>query len=185
MRERISIIGVPRLVDLASSFGNIDLCIAPLFSEERPPRGLTALFDWVWDGRVSKAILSGMVSAEHGRASYLAAPINNPLGASLVLLGAGSAAKLDANRLSEWCQTALALLAKLDRQTVAVYFGSDTFYSGDESSPALEQAGRGFVASHLATQEEPVSIVTHSLYAPIFQKVVADESRRFRATKGF
>jgi len=54
---------------------NVELCVCPIWSDERPVRGFAGLIDWRLGGRLSGLLKSGFVTGELGEASsYRASP---------------------------------------------------------------------------------------------------------------
>jgi hypothetical protein len=71
-----------------------EVLMAPLFSGERPPRGVAGLVDWRSAGRLSRLLLSGFATGELGEALLLPGKPGLPF-EKVILFGAGKPAELD------------------------------------------------------------------------------------------
>ncbi len=71
---------------------NVELCVCPIWSDERPVRGFAGLIDWRLGGRLSGLLKSGFVTGELGEALLVPGKPHVPFEKVLVMgLGARSA----------------------------------------------------------------------------------------------
>lgn len=111
--ERALLDGIPAGDERRS----VDLAVLPVFADERPLVGLAGLADWRASGRLSRLLLRGHLSGAPGE--RLLTPGGPALPARrLVLLGAGTSARLDEAGAAELAERAVSVAMRLRPETV-------------------------------------------------------------------
>jgi Cytosol aminopeptidase family, N-terminal domain len=72
----------------------MEVLVAALFRDERPPRGVAGLFDWRMAGRLSRLMQGGFASGELGEALLLPGKPALPFD-KVILFGAGQRSEFD------------------------------------------------------------------------------------------
>jgi hypothetical protein len=72
----------------------MEVLVAAIFTDERPPRGVAGLMDWRSAGRVSRLLLDGYVTGELGEVVMVPAKPALPFD-KLLLFGAGHSTEFD------------------------------------------------------------------------------------------
>jgi hypothetical protein len=89
------------------------------FSDERPLKGLTGLLDWRLDTAVSRLIMAGTVSGFWGE-KVLMCGFDACPSQGFLLMGLGSMAEFDEERMREAGRLMASSLVKLRRKTVCM-----------------------------------------------------------------
>lgn len=97
----------------------MEVLVAPLFADERPPRGVAGLFDWRAAGRLSRLIQTGFVDGALGEVLMLPGKPALPFD-KIIMLGAGVSAELDHGVFSGLVDRLLRTLEGLRARTAVV-----------------------------------------------------------------
>jgi hypothetical protein len=97
----------------------MEVLVAALFSDEKPPRGVAGLFDWRSSGRLSKLIVDGYATGELGE--VLMTPARPALPFDKVLFfGAGHSTEFDDNIFGALVERMLETMAGLRARAAVV-----------------------------------------------------------------
>jgi leucyl aminopeptidase len=120
-----------------------DLCLAPVFSDIRPLRGVAGLCDWRLNGHLSERLHQERFTGERGERLLL--PSRRLPWRAVLALGLGANRDLDDDRFREALETTFSVAKGLAAATLAVGLpGRDTGKVEPERAAALlREAARG------------------------------------------
>jgi hypothetical protein len=102
-----------------------DLCLAPVFSDVRPLRGVAGLVDWRLNGHLSERLREERFAAERGERLLL--PTRRLPWRAVLALGLGSTRDFDDDRFRDALDTAFTVAKGLGAATLAAGLpGRDT-----------------------------------------------------------